>query len=187
MPLLRSFSRNINPTSASGQGCVTGKPLEMGGIQGRTEATGLGVYFGIRETCLNEELMESVGLPLGLEGKTVIIQGFGNGTYVRAHRVVCPPAQPADAVATANGGCPAPTVGYYAAKYFQEEGGSVVTTVCDWDCYIRNEDGLDIKSLKAHHEATGSIAGFSGATTVVSCRQRLCPRDCCCDCWLLWL
>jgi glutamate dehydrogenase (NAD(P)+) len=32
--------RSIKPEEASGQGCVTGKPLEMGGINGRTEATG---------------------------------------------------------------------------------------------------------------------------------------------------
>jgi len=63
-------------------------------------------------------------------------------------------------------------VGYYAAKYFAQDGGAIVTTICDWDCYVRNEDGLDIEALKAHHEATGSIAGFPGATTVV------CFHDC---------
>lgn len=71
---------------------MTGKPLEMGGIQGRTEATGsvactsvtliwagLGVFFGIREACRNVEMMERAGLSLGIPDKTVVIQGFGNG------------------------------------------------------------------------------------------------------------
>ena len=59
-------------------GCVTGKPVEFGGIRGRVEATGLGVYYGIREACADAEDMQKLGLTTGVEGKTVVIQGFGN-------------------------------------------------------------------------------------------------------------
>jgi len=59
-------------------GCVTGKPVEFGGIRGRVEATGLGVYFGIREACDDEHDMAKLGLSTGVSGKRVIIQGFGN-------------------------------------------------------------------------------------------------------------
>merc|ERR1711871_1728964 len=62
-------------------GCVTGKPLAQGGIDGRTEATGLGVFYGLRELVNFEEEMKSVGLPTGISGKTVVIQGFGNVGY----------------------------------------------------------------------------------------------------------
>lgn len=63
------------------EGCVTGKPIPMGGIRGRTEATGRGVYFGIREACDNKEDMKDLGLEPGLEGKTFVIQGLGNVGY----------------------------------------------------------------------------------------------------------
>ena len=61
--------------------CVTGKPVAQGGIRGRTEATGRGVFFGIREACDVDEDMRKLGLPTGLEGKTVVIQGLGNVGY----------------------------------------------------------------------------------------------------------
>ncbi|HMP12875.1 MAG TPA: Glu/Leu/Phe/Val dehydrogenase dimerization domain-containing protein, partial [Saprospiraceae bacterium] len=63
-------------------GCVTGKPVTQNGIRGRTEATGRGVYYGIREACNFEEDMRRRGLSPGVEGKTMIIQGLGNvGSY----------------------------------------------------------------------------------------------------------
>ncbi len=61
--------------------CVTGKPVSYGGIRGRVEATGKGVYFGIREACQNTDDMKKLGLTTGLAGKTAIIQGFGNVGY----------------------------------------------------------------------------------------------------------
>lgn len=61
--------------------CVTAKPLAQGGVRGRTEATGKGVYFGIREACNNTEDMQKLGLTKGIEGKRVIVQGLGNVGY----------------------------------------------------------------------------------------------------------
>jgi glutamate dehydrogenase (NAD(P)+) len=62
--------------------CVTAKPLAQGGIRGRTEATGRGVFYGLREACDNAEEMQRLGLTKGLEGKRAIVQGLGNvGTY----------------------------------------------------------------------------------------------------------
>ncbi len=61
--------------------CVTGKPVGQGGVRGRTEATGRGVYYGIREACRFEDDMERLGLAPGLEGKSVVVQGLGNVGY----------------------------------------------------------------------------------------------------------
>jgi len=61
--------------------CVTAKPIAQGGIRGRTEATGRGVYFGIREACDTAELMKSLGLSRGVKGKRAVIQGLGNVGY----------------------------------------------------------------------------------------------------------
>ena len=59
-------------------GCVTGKPVNQNGIQGRTEATGRGVFYGLRTACSFNEDMEKLGLKPGLRGKTMVIQGLGN-------------------------------------------------------------------------------------------------------------
>lgn len=59
------------------EGCVTGKFLRHGGIQGRPESTGLGVYYGIREMLNREDFCKKAGIPTGIDGKTFNIQGFG--------------------------------------------------------------------------------------------------------------
>jgi glutamate dehydrogenase (NAD(P)+) len=61
--------------------CVTAKPLAQGGIRGRTEATGRGVYYGLREACDDGDAMQRLGLTRGLDGKRIIVQGLGNVGY----------------------------------------------------------------------------------------------------------
>jgi len=63
-------------------GCVTGKPVNQNGIRGRTEATGRGVFYGLREFCEQKAEMKALGLSQGIGGKTMVIQGLGNvGSY----------------------------------------------------------------------------------------------------------
>jgi glutamate dehydrogenase (NAD(P)+) len=59
----------MHPGEVEALGCVTGKPITQGGVRGRREATGLGVFFGIREVCNNPEVMAKLGLETGLAGK----------------------------------------------------------------------------------------------------------------------
>lgn len=72
---------SLRPGEIDGYGCVTGKPVSQGGVRGRKEATGLGVFYGLRELCNVKEDMKRIGLEPGLEGKTVIVQGMGNVGY----------------------------------------------------------------------------------------------------------
>ncbi len=74
----------LNPGSIDGVGCVTGKPISQGGIRGRREATGRGVFYGIREACSHADDMKALGLKKGLEGKRVVVQGLGNVGYYAA-------------------------------------------------------------------------------------------------------
>lgn len=70
----------------SALGCVTGKPVGQGGIRGRAEATGLGIYFGIREALADTELLEGTGLEGNtMQGKRIIVQGLGNVGYHAAY------------------------------------------------------------------------------------------------------
>lgn len=72
---------SLNPNDIDAQACVTGKPITQGGVNGRAEATGLGVFFGVREACSFTEDMDKLGLPTGIAGKRVIVQGLGNVGY----------------------------------------------------------------------------------------------------------
>jgi len=73
--------QSLKPGEIDAAGCVTGKPISLGGVRGRKEATGLGVFFGVREVCLMPEVMEKQGLTVGIENKKVVVQGLGNVGY----------------------------------------------------------------------------------------------------------
>ena len=69
---------SLKPGEMEPAGCGTGKPVTQGGVLGRKEATGLGVFYGIREVCNMPDQMQGLGLSTGIEGKTVVAQGLGN-------------------------------------------------------------------------------------------------------------
>jgi len=78
--ILDTYS-SMRPGEIDAQGCVTGKPVTQGGVRGRKEATGLGVFFGIREVCDMKNIMDKLGMKTGVEGKRVVVQGLGNVGY----------------------------------------------------------------------------------------------------------
>ncbi|MBP9099081.1 MAG: Glu/Leu/Phe/Val dehydrogenase [Ferruginibacter sp.] len=72
---------SLKPGDIDAAGCVTGKPITQGGVRGRKEATGLGVFYGIREVCNMPDVMKKIGLEQGIVNKKVVVQGLGNVGY----------------------------------------------------------------------------------------------------------
>ncbi|WP_421703600.1 Glu/Leu/Phe/Val family dehydrogenase [Aliiroseovarius sp.] len=71
------FAR-MNTTDINAKACVTGKPLNAGGISGRVEATGRGVQYALREFFRNPEDVKAAGMEGKLDGKRIVVQGLGN-------------------------------------------------------------------------------------------------------------
>ena len=124
--------RRARPQDINALGCVTGKPVGGGGIEGRTEATGRGVQYAIREFFRHPADRARAGFQSEtLSGLTCVVQGLGN-------------------------------VGFHAAKFLSQEDGVRIVTVIERTGVVRNPDGLDIDALKAHLVQTGSVEGFAG-------------------------
>lgn len=73
--------RRMNTTDINSDACVTGKPVTAGGIVGRSEATGRGVQYALREFFRHPKDLKIAGLSGTLDGKRIIIQGLGNVGY----------------------------------------------------------------------------------------------------------
>jgi glutamate dehydrogenase (NAD(P)+) len=71
--IMDTYSMHVGRTETA---IVTGKPVVLGGSQGRREATGRGVMICTRETARH--------LEIDLRGATVAVQGFGNVGSVSA-------------------------------------------------------------------------------------------------------
>ncbi len=119
------------PDDVNHLACVTGKPVSAGGIQGRVEATGRGVVFGIREFFRHPEDVKLAKMEgNSIEGKEVIIQGLGN-------------------------------VGYYTAKILNEEDGAKITAILEWDGAVYDKNGLNVEEVFQYKvENGGGIKGY---------------------------
>jgi len=71
--IMDTYSMTVGSTQL---GVVTGKPLQIGGSQGRHEATARGCQFVIREACREKKIP--------LKGMRVAVQGFGNAGSIAA-------------------------------------------------------------------------------------------------------
>ncbi len=70
--------KRLHPEDIDARACVTGKPLGLGGIAGRVEATGRGVQYALRELFRTPEVLAAAGLSGGLDGQRIVVQGLGN-------------------------------------------------------------------------------------------------------------
>ena len=78
MAWIADVYKTLHPRDIDHLACVTGKPVTVGGIPGRVEATGRGVQFAIREFFRHPEDAALAGLQGDLDGKRVVVQGLGN-------------------------------------------------------------------------------------------------------------
>ena len=81
MALMADVYRTLHPDDIDAAACITGKPPEMGGVDGRTEATGRGVQYAMQEFFRHDEDVADAKLTSGLAGKRVVVQGLGNVGY----------------------------------------------------------------------------------------------------------
>ncbi|HEX6139578.1 MAG TPA: Glu/Leu/Phe/Val dehydrogenase [Candidatus Limnocylindria bacterium] len=107
-------------------GVVTGKPVSLGGSEGRSDATGLGVVY-----CIERALVDA---GMELKGARIAVQGFGN-------------------------------VGEAAARLLHERGATLIA-ISDVGGGVRNEAGLDPRSLQLRVRETGSVAGAPGTDPI---------------------
>jgi glutamate dehydrogenase (NAD(P)+) len=114
--------------------CVTGKPVSMGGIRGRVEATGRGVVYGVREFFRHPEDVKRANMEgNSLKGKKIIIQGLGN-------------------------------VGYHTASILQEEDDAKIIAILEWDGALVDPNGLDVKDVyKYKCDNKGKVKGYPKA------------------------
>jgi len=76
--------KTLHPTDVNYFASVTGKPVANGGIRGRTEATGRGVMYAVLEFFRHPEDMKMAGLEGTIDGKSIVVQGYGNVGYYAA-------------------------------------------------------------------------------------------------------
>ena len=134
MAWIASTYASHRPGDINHLACVTGKPVTMGGIQGRVEATGRGVVFGLREFFRHPEDVKNANLEgNSLEDKTVIIQGLGN-------------------------------VGYYTASILQDEDRAKIIAILEWDGGLYDPNGIDVQDVHQYKiDNNGGVKGYTKA------------------------
>lgn len=115
--------------------CVTGKPIILGGSEGRTEATARGVFI-----CVGEAIKR---LGMKMKGATVTVQGFGNVGW-NASRIAYEMGCKTIAVSDSRGGiyCKKGLNPYKVYEHKEKSGSVVNYKGCE---NITNEELLELE------------------------------------------
>jgi glutamate dehydrogenase (NAD(P)+) len=128
--------RRMNTTDINASACVTGKPLNAGGIAGRVEATGRGVQYALREFFRHPDDMKKARQTGTLEGKRIIVQGLGNVGF------------------------------HAAKFLSEEDGAKIIAVIERDGAVVNTEKGLPIEFLRTHLSAHGGVKDFPRGTYV---------------------
>jgi glutamate dehydrogenase (NAD(P)+) len=75
--------KRLNPHDINAYACVTGKPENMGGVDGRTEATGRGLFYALNSFFSSPDLKKTK-IKGNLSSQKIIIEGLGKVGYYAA-------------------------------------------------------------------------------------------------------
>ena len=78
MEWIKETYKSLRTSDINYRGCVTGKPIHAGGIEGRLEATGRGIEEVVREFFRNPKLINQLKLNKQIKDNRIVVQGFGN-------------------------------------------------------------------------------------------------------------
>lgn len=136
--------KSCYPADIDAIACITGKPVTHGGIRGRSAATGLGVYYVLREalSARSADDLSKLGLTPDMKGKRIVVQGLGN-------------------------------VGYHAAKFCSEQGGAKIIAIAEYNGAIYNENGIDVEAAVTQMKTKGSLQFLPGTTWIEDAKKAL--------------
>ena len=75
--------KRLNPHDINAYACVTGKPENMGGVDGRTEATGRGLFYALN-SFFNSQDIKKTKTKGQLSSQRIILEGLGKVGYYAA-------------------------------------------------------------------------------------------------------
>jgi glutamate dehydrogenase/leucine dehydrogenase len=130
--IMDTYSMTIGHTSL---GVVTGKPVSLGGSEGRNEATARGCLFVTREACKVRRL--------ALKGASVVVQGYGNAGSIAA-RLLSEDGAKIVAVSDSRGGIVNPK-GLDPLKVLKHKERTGTVLGFPGSTKISNEDLLEMK------------------------------------------
>lgn len=73
-----TYKNTLGSQDLNAYACVTGKSSLMGGIHGRENSSGKGLFLCVKRFLYDADYMRLVRLIPGVNGKNIIVQGFGN-------------------------------------------------------------------------------------------------------------